>query len=379
MALFDIEPDARRRCARHREAAIDERRLSAARSGCSAPTGDGGRSRRASERRKPLGHPGLDAELGRAVDARPNAGEPAAAAEERIEVRDLGAHVTFAISAASGSSLDTVIRSMPCRARPGDQEPALDPPRHLAEARAGLVLRPVKAKQRHVATDEDDGRARQARRRPGSAPREIRREIRPVGAREALEVLGLPHPCGSLDRHLDLGLLDRAHGASRRRIGPVLAGSGRSVTRAGVTTRVLRSSDPVDRALQARSRRCGRRRPPRTTRAAWTSNARVLAPARRARRWDRCSGSAPRRSPRRGSGPRAQAELGVADDVAAGDRASAGRRSSPVRAYVISGGIAPGACRASLCRLRPVPSRSGQPKFAARRSRPAGRGRSPPR
>ena len=62
------------------------------------------------------------------VDLGPDAGEPAAAAEERVEVRDLGPTLTFAAS-PSGAWLETAILIMPLTAPgSGDQQAALDPP-----------------------------------------------------------------------------------------------------------------------------------------------------------------------------------------------------------------------------------------------------------
>ena len=86
----------------------------------------------------------MDPQLGRGVDAGADPGEPAAAAEERIEVLHLGADpdplVTGRIVV---TTLDPANRdSQVASARAGDEEPALDRPGDLPEPGAEVVLGP---------------------------------------------------------------------------------------------------------------------------------------------------------------------------------------------------------------------------------------------
>ena len=65
------------------------------------------------------------------------------------------------------------------------------------------VLGLAEAKQGQAPRDEDDGPRRRLVDDPDRAERDLREE-RPVGAREALQVLGLPHLAVDVGGHLDL-------------------------------------------------------------------------------------------------------------------------------------------------------------------------------
>ena len=172
--------------------------------------GRGGRASAGSRR-----DPGVDSDLGRRVDADADAGEPAAAAEERVEVRDLGGTRTPRPPWFVGRSLRTVMRSMPWP-RPFGATRSPRSMRHVTWPSPGPVvysgLRKRSSGRR--LRDEDDRARRRLVDDPDHAQGDLRQE-RPVGAGEPLEVLGLPQLPVEVRGQLDGRLLDRLDGAGR--------------------------------------------------------------------------------------------------------------------------------------------------------------------
>ncbi len=158
----------------------------------------------------------VDAQLGLVVEEAADAGEPAPAGDQRVEVDDLGADGAGDLVGGDVFLLRPAHRQAQVAAPATggrDQQALVDLPRDRAVMRAEVVLRRVEAQQRERARDHHDltrvGRVADLQ----QAERDAREEA-PVGARQPLEVLGRPDPVELCARQRDLGLLTAADPAA---------------------------------------------------------------------------------------------------------------------------------------------------------------------
>src|SRR5688572_16986738 len=152
----------------------------------------------------------VNSKLGLSVKPGAEPREAPRSAQERIEVAHLDADretlgaVAFRrlIAALDADTQKAVLAS----ALPRDQQAAVDPPGHAAEAGLGLVLRSVKAEERQAPGQQHRG-SRGLRVDDADEPEGDVAEPAPVGAGKSLEILGFPHLLEQLVRNVDLGLL----------------------------------------------------------------------------------------------------------------------------------------------------------------------------